>query len=655
MKLRFFDFEVFPHWWCCTFGDYVDTILQVTEDMKDSFTVITSDTIGARDLLVSKFKEDGVCVSGYNIKHYDLIIANAIYQGFKPEQIKIINDIIINPDCKYSTKEHIRLAPFANKKLPVNAYQELMDDSRSGSLKDNEAVLGLDIRESEVPFDKEDLTESDKNSILYYNAHDVFASMYFYHNVTKAYVQGKLLLGKVFNIPENVCYKNTNANLTGMVLKAKYTSFADEFRCDVELPSNIRSYVYDSLPSKLIESILNNPYIINGSSVSVKSIETTLFENTITFGNGGLHSVLRNCLYVESNEDYALMNVDVASFYPSLLVLFNCLSRAVTDPDKYKWIFHERLRLKFKGSLTQDEKDTVAVFKLILNTVFGASGNKYLALYDKYMCLKTCRLGQVILASLANKLYKNVQGLKIIQTNTDGILIYVKRKLLDTVKNICHDFEQMTGMMLEYDECHKIWQRDVNNYMLVEYGWDGDYRYDLPPRMNKNLKLCGEWLQYTWHRYPFPDVGVQQAFVSSKAAIQYLINKDNIVKTIVSNHNIDDYIIFCKKGPTFRYVVHRMADGTEIPLNRANRVIATTNTKFGKLYKVKFRKGVQSYNAMPDTPDNCMLVNEAIDDNSFAKYKSNINYMYYIERAHDLLNIKWVDINGDRIYDFDLE
>ena len=24
MKLRFFDFEVYPHWWCVSFGDFPD-------------------------------------------------------------------------------------------------------------------------------------------------------------------------------------------------------------------------------------------------------------------------------------------------------------------------------------------------------------------------------------------------------------------------------------------------------------------------------------------------------------------------------------------------------------------------------------------------------------------------------------------------------
>ena len=81
MKMRCFDFEVFPHWWLCVFGDMPDK--PITNDIKNTFKIVHSDMPNARDALVSLLKEEGVCVCGYNIKHYDLIIANAIYQGLK--------------------------------------------------------------------------------------------------------------------------------------------------------------------------------------------------------------------------------------------------------------------------------------------------------------------------------------------------------------------------------------------------------------------------------------------------------------------------------------------------------------------------------------------------------------------------------------------
>ena len=63
MKLRFFDFEVFPNWWCCTFGDLPDD-RKITEDLKNNFRVVTSDDYNARDSLLREMKEPGIVVVG---------------------------------------------------------------------------------------------------------------------------------------------------------------------------------------------------------------------------------------------------------------------------------------------------------------------------------------------------------------------------------------------------------------------------------------------------------------------------------------------------------------------------------------------------------------------------------------------------------------
>lgn len=655
MKLRFFDFEVYPHWWCCTFGDYPENG-EFDESIKDTYEVITSDLPNSRDALMGKLREDGYCLVGYNIKGYDLIIANAIYQGFTPEQVRCINDMIINPKDKFKTKEHIRLQSFATKRLRLNAYSELMDDARVGSLKDNEAIMGMDVRETEVPFDKEDLTDEDKESIIFYNKHDVYASMYCQRYIKAVYTENKLNLGKVFNIPENECYKNTNANLTAKVLDAHRTTFSDEFRYDVELPEHIKGYVYDSIPNKIVEQILNNPYEFDkNGDPHARTLTFNLFGENVTFGNGGLHSIYCNNLYLESNDEWALINADVSSFYPAIMLNFNCLSRAIKDKEKYRWIRDTRIQLKHKSDKTKDEKNIINAFKLVLNTVFGASGNRYLPLYDRYMCLTTCRLGQIVLASLASRLYTSIPECKIIQTNTDGVMFYIRRKYMDIMHKICDEFTKVMKMELEFDEEHRLWQRDVNNYLVTKTSWDGtlDWRENL--RYGNHIKLCGEWLQYTWSRPGFPDIGALNGFVSAKAAIEYLLLGHDVVETIYNHQQLEDYCLFCKKGPTFRTVVQRMTDGSEVELVRANRVVAVKNENLGKLYKIKCRNGVPSYNAFPNCPEHCKVVNEALDTIDLKQLKKELDYMYYIEKAVNMLDIDWVDAFGNRINKFKYE
>lgn len=623
MKMRFFDFEVLPNWWCCTFGDLPDNE-QVDESLKNNFVVITSDDSNARDLLLKQMREPGVVVVGYNIKYYDLMIANAIYQGFSPQQIKIVNDLIIVPNCQWTTKEHIKLQPFAKKKLGGVIYQDLLDDN-DGSLKEKEAILGLDILESSVDFNKEDLTEEDKADIIYYNKHDVYACMYFYLKVMKGYVKNKLLIGKKFGIPEAECYMCTNANLVARALGAQRVSFLDAEKIEIDLPKKITQYCYDNLPSKVLDQVRTHT-----STPTMR-----LFDNSVDFGNGGLHSVYSNNLYVESDDEWMLMNKDAASYYPSMLIQFECLSRCVHNPKVFKDIYDERIYLKHKPDKTQDEEDSQLANKLVLNTTFGASGNKYLALYDPYMCTRCCRVGQIFLASLACKLTRNIPGLKVIQTNTDGILIYFRRKDLPLVTEMGEEWAHISGIAMEDDVVEKIWQRDVNNYLLIKEGG--------------KIKRKGLWLMDTWEKPGYFLISPLTAFVSQKAAIQYLVNGTDPVDTIFANRNLQDFVMTCKKGPTYRGVVQKMTDGTEVPMFKCNRVIATKDTKYGMLYKLKMYKGNLQYTKMPSIPEHCLPLNKDLSTYDFKEIQKQLDYMFYVQRVADLLGIDWQELKGNSL------
>lgn len=623
MKLRFFDFEVFAHWWCCSFGDMPDDE-KVTEDIKNNFYVVTSDDEFARDKLIAKMKEENYVLAGYNIKGYDLIIANAIYQALEPEQVKMINDMIINPGCMWNSKEHIRLQPFLKKRIPGVVYQDLFDDN-DGSLKEKEAILGLDIMESSVPFDKEYLSEQDKEDVIYYNKHDVYASMYYFEVVMKGYVANKLVIGKKFNIPEKECYMSTNARLVAKALGAKRTSFADSDKIEIYLPNKINQYCYDNMPNKIVDKI----------RTSSDSFTMRLFDNDVSFGNGGIHSTYCDNLYVESDDEWMLMNKDAASYYPSMLIQFDCLSRAVHDPSVFKNIYDERIYLKHKPNKTKEEDDFQLANKLVLNTTFGASGNKYLDLYDPYMCTRCCRVGQIFLGALACKMVKGINGLKVIQTNTDGILIYFRRKDLPLVTEMGLEWSEKSGIAMEDDYVDKIWQRDVNNYLLIKDG-------------NK-IKRKGLWLMDTWTKPGYFLISPLTAYVSQKAAINFLVHGKDIVESIVENKNLLDFVMTCKKGPTYRGVVQKFADGHEEELFKCNRVIATKDTSKGMLYKIKMYKGNLQYTKMPNIPEHCLTVNKDLSTYDFKELQKQLDYMFYIQRADNLLDIDWNYLNGNEL------
>lgn len=640
MKYRFFDFEVTPNWWLCVFGDIDSETKIITEDIKDSFKIVNSDMTNERDKLLNLMREEDTVLFGYNIKGYDLVIANGIYQGFSPQEIKIINDIIINPACKWSSKEHYKLEPFTRKRLSGVIYQDLLDDN-VGSLKEKESIIGLSVLESSVDFNKENLTQQDKEDMTYYCKQDVYASIQYYLKISKPYVNTKLILGKHFNIPLDVCYKSTNAKLVGIALGAKRHTFSDDERLDIQLPKKIEKYCYDNLPYNIINKILESP----------EGFKINLFENQVSFGNGGIHSTYIGnyktppCLYIETDDEYVLVNVDAASYYPSQMIQFNLLSRAVSNPQIFIDIFNERIAIKHKENKTPEDDEIQLADKLILNTTFGASGNKYLDLYDPYMCTSVCRVGQIFLAALAYKMYKTIPNLKIIQTNTDGICCYLPRKELNRLDALQKEWSEVSGINMDRDDIIKIWQRDVNNYLML-----------IKEKGKIKTKLKGEWLNDTYIRPGTNKVGGVFAFASSKAVINYLTNGNDIVESIVSNTNLEDFVMNCTKGPTYSAVVQRFADGHEETLFKANRVIASKNGYNGMLYKIKKYKDKLSYTKMPSIPEHCKLINDDISHYDFNKdIKPDLDYMFYIEQCAELLNIEWLQIHHHNIinnYDF---
>ena len=629
MRMRFFDFEVTPNWWCCILGDLPEDFSNVTQSIKDTFVEIDSDMPNARDLLMQLMRDNNYVLSGYNIKGYDLSIANGVYQGFNEKQIKIINDLIIKPfDLPNWTNEHSRMQPFAKKKLYSINYQDLMDDS-SGSLKQKEAILGLDIRESEVSFDKENLTEDDKLDLKKYCKHDVYAAMMFYIKVVHPYTLTKLNMGNHFKIPEQVCRKNTNPSLVGIALGAKRTQYSDAEREDIVLPSKIREYCYDNTPKAIIEHICN----------SKKPLQLSMFNNKFAYGNGGIHSALnpnvsdKDGIYLESDDDWVLLNIDAESYYPSMMIQFNTISRSIKNPQVFVDIYNERMEIKHKPEKTHEEDLAQMADKLVLNSTFGASGCKWLDLYDPYQCTSTCRIGQVLLTALVCKLKNNIQDLEIVQTNTDGILIYVKRKYVHIVDKLMEEWTKTSGINMEKDVVSKIWQKNVNNYMLV--------------KDNGKIKTRGLWLNCDIVNPGYVTLSPLAAFICQKAAINYLLKNEDVISTIVKCKDLTDFSIVCTKGPTFKGVYQNYADGTEKHLFNCNRVIATKDEYYGKLYKYGYRKGKLFTSVMPNTPEHCFLVNEDLSTYNFDDIKKHLDYMYYIERSINVLDVDWYGVaNG---------
>lgn len=176
------------------------------------------------------------------------------------------------------------------------------------------------------------------------------------------------------------------------------------------------------------------------------------------FGEGGIHASWENKIF-EADSEYDILDIDVTSFYPNLAIVNNFRPEHLGDAFSrvYKNLFLERKKYP-KGSVEN------LSYKIILNGSYGKFGDEYSFLYDKKVMNQICINGQLLIAMLCERL-SFIDSVTIIQANTDGVTIKVKKSKRNEVEDTCKRWEKLTSLELEYAEYKKMVINNVNNYM----------------------------------------------------------------------------------------------------------------------------------------------------------------------------------------------
>lgn len=392
MRLVTYDCEVFAYDWLVTLKDKETGV----------YTCIWNDN----EALKMALSDDCIYV-GFNSKHYDQFIVKAIAADFSPQEIKQVNDFIIGGgqgwDC-----------PLLKDFYFAFSNVDIKDDMQMGlSLKAIEGHLGLSVKESSIPFDIDrPLTEEERRETEHYCKHDVDTAEKLI-DIRKDYLKNKVQIGRLAGLPDVRAMGMTNAKLTAAMLKASKKPHDDE-----------RKYVY---PEKLkreyippeVFAFFNKMY---DPSISDKELFSGKLEFKIgdcpgVVGYGGIHAAIPNYFFEETGSR-VIRNKDVASYYPHLMTLCGYTSRNIPSAEVFENVLETRMRAKASG-----DKATANALKLVVNTTYGALLNKYNDLFDPLMGRSVCITGQLFLLELAEHLYADIPGLKIVQLNTDGIMV----------------------------------------------------------------------------------------------------------------------------------------------------------------------------------------------------------------------------------------
>ena len=622
MALLFYDFEVFRHNW----------LIVAIEPQSRKQTIITDDPEKLRAFYEEHKKDLWI---GYNNVHYDQYILKGILCGFNPYDIS--QWIIAQKKPGWMFSKLFRGIPMFNYDV----------GTRTHSLKQLEAFMGNDIRESSVSFDIDrPLTDAEIAETVRYCVHDVEQTIQVFLHTLDRRFNARRGLVTAFKLPL-WCYAQTDAQLAARILEAERQNYDDEFDTQI-LPPTLQinrytaavdfflnakedtlremqertRYIKEELqPAYEAEKAAGNPEKTQTKREewekkmrrAAKAIREGLVEADWTnpdafkkwfYGRsleidiagvphkiawGGIHGAIPQC-----HETGRLILADVSSLYPSLMIRYGYHSRSIENPQKYIEIYEDNLKMKKTGDPRRP------AYKLVCNTVYGALKASN-ALNDPLMGNCIIIAGQLLIIDLIEKL-EDAGCCALLQSNTDGILYKVETAEDERrAAEIVHEWEKRTGLNMEFGEYHTLYQKDVNNYLIIG---------------NKEIERVGSYVK---ELSPIDN----DLPIVNKAVVDYLLHGIHPRETVMGCDDLLEFQKVVRLQGDYKYALHNGRQMQE----KTFRVFASKRETDGLIQKVKPGENPEKF---ANTPDRCFIDNTAVKGKTCPPH---LDKSYYVEVA----------------------
>ena len=564
MTLMFYDYEVFKYDWlvCCC------------DPIEQKWTVIYNNKAGL-ELFYEQHKSD-IWV-GYNSRSYDQYIMKAILLGFDPYEV---NDWIIRQNRKGWE--------FSSEFNRIQLFNYDVMTSKGYGLKTLEGFMGNDMQETSVPFNIDrKLTEEEMIETIKYCKHDVEQTMeVFIRN--KADFDAHINMIKTFKLPlKNI--SRTQAQLSAMAIGCVRHDWFDEWEYSFVPTLQIQKY-------KDIIDWFDLQRLVKDYEAS-QTVDICGVPHVI--GWGGIHGAPLEPLHRKG----LILHVDVTSFYPSIMIKYDMLSRNVQDKSVYKEIYDTRVALKKAG-----KKKEQAPYKIILNATYGISKDRYSAAYDPRRANEVCVNGQLLLIDLLEHLEGHCE---LIQSNTDGLIIQIPDtdEAFNDIDDICYEWESRTGMKLGFDIITEIWQKDVNNYV---------FRFE-----NGKLERKGAYVK------ELNELDNDLPIINT-ALVDAMTKKIPVDQTILQCQDLKQFQKIVKVSSKYECGWHNGKQLSE----KTFRVFASTDQNDSFIGKMKSKKGKLVAEKFANTPEHCFIYNGDVNK---TKVPDKLDRNWYIELAQKRL------------------
>lgn len=569
--INFYDFEVFKFDWMVVIINPVEKKINRIVNNYDEF---------------KKYYElhKNEIWSGYNSRAYDSVIAKAVLLGM---DVKYVSDcIIINRLKEWEIDRRFQ-------KIKLYDY-DCIHPLRS--LKEIEAFQGHAIYESEIDFNIDrKLTESEIEETLLYCQNDVEELVNVFE-LTKEDFYAQINLIKTFNLPMSAIRK-TKSQLTADIIGCEKTEHFDEW--DITIVNSLKLNKY---------SFVRDWFMAPENHNYKKSLDIEVAGVPHSFGWGGLHGAIPRPIHRKG----LLLHVDVTSFYPSMMIEYDFLTRNCKDKSAYRDIYNKRVALKKAGKSKEQ-----APYKTVLNATYGISKAEGKA-YDPRQANNICINGQLLLLDLIEKLEGHCE---LIQSNTDGLIIQIEDTddAFNFIDDICYEWESRTRMKLGFDIISEIWQGDVNNYI---------FRFE-----NGKLERKGVYVkELSELENDLPIV--------NEAIAKYLTENIPVAKTVCECTDMMQFQRVVKVSGNYDHAWH---NGKKLH-GKCFRVFASkspADTYIGKC------KGIgATIEKFPNTPEHCFIDNGIVRNKTVA---DNLDKNWYINIAKKRLAEKFGVDFGENI------
>ena len=589
---------------------------------------------------------------GFNNVNYDYPLIHHLLNNY---QIWINNGLHINTILKHLKEKSneiigqefsaIREPEVKIPQIDVYRIMHYDNKNRRCSLKQIEiATRWKNVQDLPFAHDAE-LSEEHIPQVLEYNLNDVEATLSFYNRIRERVVLREQLT-EMYNI------NLINANDPKLGSEIFMSILSKELNIDkyklsqmrtpnpsIDLNQCIFPYVkFETAPFQALLKHLKGKVITNTKNAfsninkadipllipyinpkynkkkTIKNLHVYVNDIDFVFGTGGIHASKENQVF-ESNDEWVIIDKDVASYYPNLSIRNRLYPEHLGAKfcDIYENIYDTRKTIPKDNILN-------GVYKLMLNGTYGKTIDKHSAFYNPEMGMKITLNGQLLLAMLIERaMVKLKENIVIIQANTDGVTVYIKRTHVEQFEAICTAWQKMTRLELEEARYKRMFIRDVNNYIA---------EYEKPKKKKGGELDYGKCkgrafeIESDFHK----DSSMK---IVKKAAFNSLLFNISVEDTIYDSTDIFDFCLQMRVVRGWR-AQHIKVNET-IDLQKNNRYyMSKQGGAIIKLNKTDGRKlGLQKGYVST-------IFNQYVDK-PFKDY--NINYRFYIEEANKIVSV----------------